>query len=709
MLSAFVFIVCWSCFRFAAGIKSPSGISIPQSVIERTLPAFNREPHKLSHNLYDLSIDDEQLRTPDGSIIHLRNLTYTRTIEIHPELKVYMNGRNIGPLSSNIREYSSSDKLYSVVFTEGDSAPIVIRGDRLNLQVIHSTSSHHVLAQVDKPKLHTSSASSVAQFEDHVVKVDIPETMRQRRTTCSRSNPHNIEIAMGFDGRFCALYGSTSFRAIAAIQVLVDEADKSFRKSTCLRVSLVHIEGYCSSKSDPKKDRDDPYFHILDGVKKEDEPAVEVILRWRQFFSNNRRGVHRDVAYFVSEPGAFESEDSSARVYYGLCLDSSYGVIENNPNLLAHMLLISMRAASAQTGLGSYKFRTENFFEKKTLTEIDGFVNNGFANSSCITANTPKCESSCLSNTCSTKGGKCVAPVRPPKGFTSCKFVQDAVYCTKARAIGRGQTIYLPTKCPSNWVEVAYDSSDPFIQCCTNSVAGTANSVSKRDHVLKIFFFGLNIFRNAITLRRGSATDVSPWKGTYLRTNSLSCFSATKPTPKPKPTKKPRRTPPVAPKPQLKLCGDAFSPSAHLSCVEVEKKVISMGKMGAVDVEVRIRLGTVFCKVIVGKPSGVLIRIKLENGPENSKFQQRLTRGEVSMLYNTQITELKIPSGKFSCCGDRRLTLILSITICRGVDCEVKVDTMKLKNICRPICPSGTSPLATPLPMSKTRTCPMCI
>lgn len=140
-----------------------------------------------------------------------------------------------------------------------------------------------------------------------------------RHLQSSCSTYRNFQLALAFDSSFCSQFGGFS-QAKAEVEKIVAFASTRFFRlpGLCVNLQIVHLEGYCSSSSDPYYKGDFPSGCNGRGMLHE----------FQDFWNSNRNSVHRDAAHLFRNK-LFSPDQGVAGCAYvdTLCdLKSAYGV-----------------------------------------------------------------------------------------------------------------------------------------------------------------------------------------------------------------------------------------------------------------------------------------------------------------------------------------------------------------------------------------------
>lgn len=113
----------------------------------------------------------------------------------------------------------------------------------------------------------------------------------RKKNTCRNVKPVKLfEIAIAFDSELCARFGGDPNDVIGALYSLVTIANEPFRRSTCLKLVISHIDGYCER-------RKDPYVAFK---KFRHEKSSRILFEIGRFWERNRGDVHRDAVLLMN-------------------------------------------------------------------------------------------------------------------------------------------------------------------------------------------------------------------------------------------------------------------------------------------------------------------------------------------------------------------------------------------------------------------------
>lgn len=247
-----------------------------------------------------------------------------------------------------------------------------------------------------------------------------------------------VKVAAVFDTHFCALNNNDYLPTIGLLQALFDEANVLFHRDTCVDLAVVSVEGYCT----PTTVNPLPFiFENLPDTRVANKsfPAYADPMneRFRAFFVANRMNVKRDVAYLLSAY-RYTGEFSFGRSgYAGTCDDGNAYRAVNRPsaNFLAHEIRHNLQC-SYNTNKDSYAavgggdgsvfnatfISSQFYFTPECFANITAYVSTD-TRAHCLSTDSRSCDDSCRAAPCI--NNKCVFPIQPPNGFTSCKAVNE--------------------------------------------------------------------------------------------------------------------------------------------------------------------------------------------------------------------------------------------------------------------------------------------
>lgn len=231
------------------------------------------------------------------------------------------------------------------------------------------------------PSITSSLLSKVQQHSGPSSKVR--HNSRQASGSCASGTEHYIEIGIAYDHTLCRFYNYDARKTLMMIEAMFMAASRPFILDTCVRLALVHVDGYCREATDPYKNyKNFESFDIL--------PSF--IQEWQQ---PKYDSVQRDVMYLLTgvNDGGTVASGSVPGFARGVCDTMwSYGWAEGiNPNVFARSLGQSLGATSSAEGLMQRVYTpgtVVDTFADESVTEISTFIDsNPFA--SCITAQKP--------------------------------------------------------------------------------------------------------------------------------------------------------------------------------------------------------------------------------------------------------------------------------------------------------------------------------
>lgn len=345
------------------------------------------------------------------------------------------------------------------------------------------------------------------QDEDAMNLVNSVSAGLSRQTTdgpCTQANRYVVEISAAFERQFCALSGNEYLPTIGLIQATFDQANVIFRRDTCVEIALVDLEGYCAPEADP-------YAFIFNGLGTV-YPGYSgtIFSRFRTFFSAQRTNVRRDIAYFFSAylyNGGFSFGVAGSP---GTCTGNAYGFVNGpNPFVLTHEVGHNLNCRHTDklgdpnrqnVGImNSSVVQSQLYFEQDSVDSIVDYVDTD-SRTGCLSTGAPTCDESCAG---SCTNDRCVVPVNPPAGFTSCKRADVSFLCLQRNNDG-SITWYDIVDCPAPYVQVPFNVSDPEILCCADSGSTSTESVPSagtrriRLTVNDVLHFPVLVIENAI-------------------------------------------------------------------------------------------------------------------------------------------------------------------------------------------------------------------
>lgn len=195
------------------------------------------------------------------------------------------------------------------------------------------------------------------------------------RTSCSKRYPRKVvEIAVAFDSMFCNRFDRDARKAVSVLRALTSSASVPYEQKTCLKLKLVHIDGYCDF-------RNDPYIGL------QSIPDVEEVLRsFKVYWYRNKSNVKRDIAVYFT--GWDDGTTILGVAYIGFaCSQFGYALVElANRHVYAHEIGHTLNARHTSDGImQAYYSKLEKFeFSNTTVKEVVDFVDNRRFLSSCL-------------------------------------------------------------------------------------------------------------------------------------------------------------------------------------------------------------------------------------------------------------------------------------------------------------------------------------
>lgn len=176
----------------------------------------------------------------------------------------------------------------------------------------------------------------------------------------------SIKLALAFDSSYCAQQGSY-INAVSALERLVSNVATLYEASTCFKLEVGHIEGYCNPSADVYK----PGVEIN---KSGCGSTTGLLQFFRDFWNNNRTNVDRDLAHFVSGTGlecsskgcvigcAYNGPLCTSRAFsYGVNFMTFTGNQALQDTLLAHELGHNIGSPHDNDISNDYKYIMEPF------------------------------------------------------------------------------------------------------------------------------------------------------------------------------------------------------------------------------------------------------------------------------------------------------------------------------------------------------------
>lgn len=196
--------------------------------------------------------------------------------------------------------------------------------------------------------------------------------------TCRDLEPVKLfEIAVAFDSDLCALFGGGAQDVVAAIYSLVSIANAPFRQSTCIKMVISHIDGYCDRSKDP-------YVAFR---KYQNDTSSEILFAIEAFWKKHRQDVHRDAMLLMN--GYLHKHYWGQAFVGATCELGGYGWVErlrraSTAHELGHMLGCTHQEEGVMQRGASIELGTRMQFSKASIDEIVEYVDNS-AYAQCVT------------------------------------------------------------------------------------------------------------------------------------------------------------------------------------------------------------------------------------------------------------------------------------------------------------------------------------
>lgn len=709
-------------------VTTPSGSRIASHLVRAALPSRLRSAAVLENHVFEISHADSVLLGPASFALPLAQLTESRTVRTHPDLKVTLNGEAYHAHhqpENRVRILSGNG--FTLVLQGNLARPLALWGNGVNLRPLHillhpyvlvnipSDTSTHTYTDTDNDMVPPPANSNANSYSTETGLEDPPVVARQA-ITCTASRPKIVEVAVAFDTTFCAQFAGVKSAAVGALQAMFDETNIPYRRDTCVELALVDVEGACGSKSN------DAYAFIETGMQTQAVAARAgyIYEQFRKFFTNNRRNVQRDTAFFL-----FNYDDGTRTAglagWPSTCNNRGYGWVKGmDPYVLAHEVAHNLNCAhDPDSGIMKPVVdSSQRFFSPLSIATIKDYIEDGGVerfqmSSQCITDDAPSCSASCP-NACA--GGRCVAPVKPGRGFSSCKPAASNVYCSKIVDVNSNTKLNQRIDCPAgrSFVSVDFNANDPEILCCSSVGAQTAPAASQLDNGLSRLSFNAKRFPDVIVSRRtGRFSDASIRTFSFFRTLSTTCTSggtAADPAPPSEPA--PRVPAPAPPTSPASTCGRAFTDERHMRCGSAARATLSVADVGRFKLAVNVRFATFHWKVIglngrrIAYSGAVFNTGPGKNTAGVTVFKELSSKPKrkVAQSYTVPISDMPLAASSTSCCGTNKARGVFDVALCtQSGKCTRAKFAINLDIPCAPLCARGT-----PVAMSKDRQCGGC-
>lgn len=386
-----------------AVLNTVSGRRVPFSALSDFVPASAKEP--VEHALFEV-FGETRLR---GAMIDedLSDVLVTEYLPPEEEPTVYIDGRQ-ATLGSTVKIHKGP--VFTTVVDAIDDKVLQIWSDQLNLVPVGSdypgifvntaalSSSNGTADRIASPmskndrdfgvRLPTGDLPVFSDIAEpslgnttHHHDDGIINNMVERQkapTSCSKLYPRKIvEIAVAFDNKFCEKHGGDARKAVSALRALTQSASEPYERNTCIKLKIVHVDGFC-------KQKDDPYI-ILRSI----DDIEEVLTRFKTYWYKNRKNVHRDIAVYFT--GWNDGTTTIGIAYLGFaCTQFGYALVElSNRHVYAHEVghLLDCRHTNGGIMKAIYK-KLRNFkFSDVSIGEIVNFVDNKKFVSGCLRTN----------------------------------------------------------------------------------------------------------------------------------------------------------------------------------------------------------------------------------------------------------------------------------------------------------------------------------
>lgn len=189
-----------------------------------------------------------------------------------------------------------------------------------------------------------------------------------KKNTCRNVKPVKLfEIAIAFDSELCARFGGNPNDVIGALYSLITIANEPFRRSTCLKLVISHIDGYCDSQKDP----------YIAFKKYQNERSSRILFEIEEFWEKNRRHVHRDAMLLMS---GYLHAHFWGQAFVGVtCERGGYGWVErlrraSTAHELGHLVGCTHQTEGVMKQGASIQLGTRMQFTETNIAEIVKYV-----------------------------------------------------------------------------------------------------------------------------------------------------------------------------------------------------------------------------------------------------------------------------------------------------------------------------------------------
>lgn len=760
------FVIASLCIGYASGrdvLFTPASLRrIPLALIKARLSSRSRGlPADSSHIIYEVTSEGFLV----GHNVNLNLLADTEPVTDEPQTstKSYsLNGNaEIGTFpEAHVRQ----GKGLTVVYDSEHNAVVNAWGKDIFLEPLDQSSYPGVF-------INTHGASPLDQKNQfrigHRTAMDrVVGGIFQNKTLRQSGSCRRVEVAVGFDNSFCAMFSNSEKKAMAYVQATMNYASSIYENDMCHSIILVHVDAHCQDPSDPYKALSQ--FGSLEPR----ERASFILNRFSTYWRENRASVHRDLAYFFS---GFEEDTGTAGIasLSAACTSFGYGWVElGNGPVLVHELGHNLGAPHTSEGIMQPSIRRDQpvFFSAQSISQINTFLDSSRA--SCVDRAPAKCGPSCPGKCVN---NRCIALYddSTPSGLVPCILLDRMYKCTKSREVG-GRTVHYGTDCQSGFEfleplsQKAAERYDVF--CCRPPSKTSSEGVIPMTYPFVRLTIGSEVIpfyiRDPSDIQTGklmdtelvpscvssgstvpattvsvttvavTTTDAATTKSKTMATTTTRAPATTEATTQartttlaPKTTRATMTTTSVTKTTETSVttkspttastttsggpsgsCGAALVAPITFVCSSVGRR-LSIRDFGTLRLVLRQRSGA-FQASLYARGSLRMTEIALQFST-NGKLGQsgfpdsrQLTGNDQSRVRVQQnIFELDVPPGGTQCC-DSRIYLYLRLKVCLGARCTTGQGV--ISNPIRCGNPCSGEPDGMVKPFSNSQTCPVC-
>lgn len=385
-------------------LNTVSGREVPLSALLDFIPTSAKEP-ALENTLFEL-FGQTRLR---GTTLDedLSDVLVTEYLPSKDEPTVYIDGQQTA-LGSKVKIHKGP--IFTAVIDATDDSVLQIWSDQLNLvpigsdypgifvNSVPSSPGNHSAYRIATPRSENDHDSGARPLIAHLPAFpDVGESThgntthrddvgvinnvveRQKKpTSCSKLYPRKIlEIAVAFDHKFCERYGGDARKAVSALRALTQSASEPYERSTCIKLKLVHVDGFCKPENDP--------YILLRSIS----DIENVLTRFKIYWFKNRKYVHRDIAVYFT--GWNDGTGVLGIAYLGFaCTQFGYALVElANRHVYAHEVghLLDCRHTNGGIMKSFYKKLKSFKFSDYSVGEMVNFMDNKKFISACLQSN----------------------------------------------------------------------------------------------------------------------------------------------------------------------------------------------------------------------------------------------------------------------------------------------------------------------------------